>query len=78
MCLSGISGGAWIVAGAANLLAKSNELRHIQLIVLMSAMLSDVTSKVPDDQLHVYEKEWANAAKVMTSAYKCHATDYAN
>ena len=76
--IAGCSGGGWIVAGAANLLAKANDLGKIKAIFMHTGMLSDSTYALPEDQLQSYEKNKGTEREVMTSCYKLLATDWDN
>lgn len=42
-CLAGCSGGGWIIVGAANLLAKANDLGKIKALFIHTGMLLDAT-----------------------------------
>ena len=48
-CLAGASGGGWIICGAANLMAKANNLAKIKAIFVQTAMLTDSTGNLPAD-----------------------------
>jgi acetyl esterase/lipase len=41
VCISGCSGGGWIIVGAANLLAKANDLDKIKAMFVQTGMLSN-------------------------------------
>lgn len=73
LCLAGISGGGWIVAGVANMLAKADRSNIVKACFIHTGMLSDETAKVPAEELEVFEY-WM--APHMTSCYKLHAKDY--
>lgn len=47
--MAGCSGGGWIAVGAANLLAKANDLGKIKALFIHTGMLSDTTASVPED-----------------------------
>ena len=55
VCIAGESGGGWIIIGAANLLAKANDLSKIKAIFCQNGLLSDSTQDLPTDKLDVYE-----------------------
>lgn len=76
VCITGISGGGWIVCGAANLLAKANELHKVKALFIHTAMLSNETANYKREQLTDYERDWANEDLVQSSIYKLHATDF--
>ena len=78
VCIAGISGGAWIVAGAANLLVKSGKMHRVKAVFIHTGMLSDETQNVPESELEVYERDWGQHARILTSVYKLHATDFDN
>ena len=74
--MAGTSGGAWIVAGAANLMAKKNRLNLVKAIFINGGMLSDECSCIPEDELETYEREWGHPAHVLSDIYKLHAKDF--
>lgn len=78
ICLAGLSAGAWIITGAANILGKAGQLGKIKGIFIHSGMLSDETRDISDEMLAPYEKSWGHHARAMSSIYKLHATDYNN
>ena len=49
VCLAGISGGGWIVAGAANLMAKEDKLGKIKALFIHTGMLSDECGRMPEE-----------------------------
>lgn len=49
VCMAGISGGGWIVAGAANLMVKSKEISRIKALFIHTGMLSDECSQISED-----------------------------
>lgn len=57
-CMAGASGGGWIAAGAANLMAKANDLAKIKAIFVHTGMLSDSTADLPADKLEPYDKDF--------------------
>lgn len=79
ICLAGVSGGAWIVCGAVNLLAKQSaiHLKRIRALFIQTGMLSDECGRLSEDHLEPYERDWGQHARVMTSIYKLHATNFA-
>lgn len=77
-CLAGCSGGAWICVGAANLLAKANDLGKIKALFIHTGMLSNSTQDLPEEELKVYEQGYGGDPHVMTSYYQLHATDIEN
>jgi len=77
VCMAGISGGGWIVSGAANLLAKANELHKVKALFIHTGMLSNETSYLKREDLTVYERDWGNQDLVMSSIYLLLATDHA-
>ena len=76
VCLAGISGGGWIVVGAANLMAKEDKLSKIKALFIHTGMLSDECGRMPEDQLEVYERDWGQHSRVMSGIYKLHAINY--
>lgn len=48
-CFAGCSGGGWIIAIAANLLAKANEASKVGAIFIQTGMLSNETQDLPED-----------------------------
>lgn len=79
IAIGGISGGGWIVAGAMNLIIKENKpYQLIKAVFIQTGMLSDETSKVPEDQLTEYERDWGSPPKVMTQIYRLLAKDFDN
>ena len=78
ICLAGCSGGAWICVGAANLLAKANDLEKIKSIFIHAGMLSNPTRDLEEDELEPYEKGYGGDPAVINSYYKLHATDFEN
>ena len=57
-CMAGCSGGGWIVAGAANLLAKSNDLGKVRALFIHTGNLSNAANDVPEDQWEHYDKDY--------------------
>ena len=76
MAMGGASGGAWVTLGAANLLAKSDELSPIKALLLGCAQLSDETSRIDESQLTDAEKIWDRGHLQTTSVFKLLASDY--
>ena len=76
VCLAGISGGGWIVAGAANLMVKAGTINKIKALFIHTGMLSDECQRIPEKELEVYERDWGQHARVMTAIYKLHAINY--
>ena len=74
--MAGISGGGWIITGAANLMAKKNKLSKIRALFIHTGMLSDECGRIPEIQLEPYERDYGQHARVMSSIYKLHATNY--
>jgi acetyl esterase/lipase len=74
ICIAGISGGGWIVAGAANMLAAADKTNLVKAMFIHTGMLSDETAKLSEDQLEKPFEYWM--APYLTSAYKLHATDF--
>lgn len=56
ICYAGISGGGWVVAGASNILAKTNTSHMIKACFIHTAMLTDETRGLPENQMEEYEK----------------------
>lgn len=77
-CIAGCSGGGWIIAGAANLMAKANDLGKIKAVFIHTGMLSNASADIPEDQLQPYENEYGTKPDGMTDAFKIHATDFEN
>lgn len=78
ICLSGISGGGWIVAGAMNMIIKENKPNIFKAIFIQTGMLSDETARVPEEELTEYERDWGMHPKVMTQIYRLLAKDFDN
>ena len=76
MAMGGASGGAWVTLGAANLLAKADELSPIKALLLGCAQLSDEGSRVDESQLTDAEKCWDRQHLQTTSVFKLLASDY--
>jgi len=76
MIMGGVSGGGWITAGAANLLAKSNELGPIKALFIGAAMLSDETSRIDESELTDSDKNWDRQHLQNISIWKLLAGDY--
>ena len=74
VCIAGISGGGWICAGAANILAKADEAKIVKAVFIHTGMLSDETAHIPDEELEKPCEYWMKP--YLTSAYKLHSTDY--
>ena len=53
--MSGVSGGGWIVVGAANLLAKENDLSKIKAVFVQTGMISNLGRDIPEDKLEIWE-----------------------
>lgn len=77
-CISGCSGGGWIVTGAANLLAKANDLSKVKALFILTGMLSNETHDLPEDKYESYDKDFGSGPLEMTSCFKLHARDYEN
>lgn len=75
---AGVSGGGWILIGAANLLAKANDLGKIKALFVETGMLSNSTQDIPEDQWEFYEKNYGGNPDHMTACYKLHASDWDN
>lgn len=60
VCLMGVAAGYWIVTGAANLLAKKNELGRVKAMFLKSGMYSNECSQVTREELTDYERDWGD------------------
>ena len=45
----GVSGGGWILIGAANLMAKSNDLGKVKALFVETGMLSNAAQDLPED-----------------------------
>ena len=41
-------------------------------------MLSDETQNIPEEELEEYERDWGQHARILTSVYKLHATNFEN
>ena len=74
ICIAGDSGGGWIVAGAANILASEGRSHLVKAMFIYSGMLSDETSKLEDSQMSNPFEVWM--APYLTSIYKLHAKDF--
>ena len=74
VCIAGLSGGGWIVAGAANILAKEGEIGLVKAMFIHTGQLSDETASIPEDQLEKPAEYWL--APFCTATYKLHATDF--
>jgi len=76
LAMGGASGGAWVALGAANLLAKSDEVSPIKALLLGCAQLSDETSRIGESELTDGDKAWDRQHLQMTSVFKLLASDY--
>lgn len=78
ICISGCSGGGWIIVGATNLLCKANSpyLSNVKGLLVNAGMLSNETSKVPHAELNDFEGGPMHMQNMNTSLYKLHATDF--
>lgn len=56
VCMAGCSGGGWIAVGAANLLAKADDLGKIKALFVHTGQLSNSAQDLPEDQWEFYEK----------------------
>lgn len=59
ICISGTSGGIWIAAGAANLMAKAGDLNIVKAFFLQQGMLSNEMANLNRDNLTDYERYWS-------------------
>jgi acetyl esterase/lipase len=78
VCIAGISGGGHIVAGATNLLIKSNQFHRVKALFIHTGMLTDENQNVPMEKLEPHERDWGEPAPVMTTFFKLLATDFEN
>jgi acetyl esterase/lipase len=62
--ITGCSGGGWIAAGAANLLAKKNELHRIKALFLSNANLSDSTQHMKEEDLKPWDYMYGGGKEV--------------
>ena len=76
--MAGCSGGGYIAVGAANLLAKSNELGNVKALFIHTGMLSNATQHIPKDKLEKYDTDYMGEPDVTTSYFKLLATDWDN
>lgn len=74
----GVSGGGWILCGAANILAKANDSAKIKALFFETAMVSHEARDIPQDQWALYEKPntYGFDPEILTSIWKMHATDW--
>merc|ERR1711988_813216 len=77
MLMGGASGGAWIAMGAANLLAKSDEVSRIKALFLGAAMLSGEVSRIPESEVTESDRNWGTSGdRQQESNFKLLASDY--
>ena len=76
VCLAGCSGGGWIIMGAANMLAKANDLGKIKAIFFHTGMVSNETQHLPKEKVEKYETVYMSQPEVITSCYKLLSTDW--
>lgn len=67
--MAGCSGGGWIIVGAANLLAKANNLSKIKAIFIHTGMLSNSTDNLTKAQLKPYDTDYMGEPAWNTSMY---------
>ena len=50
----------------------------VKSLFIHTGMLSDECSRVPEDKLMDFEKDWGEPPEVMTCFYRMHASDFDN
>jgi len=67
--MAGCSGGGWIIVGAANMLAKANDLGKIKAMFIHTGMLSNSTGSLTKEQLKPYDTDYMGDPAGNTSMY---------
>lgn len=73
ICITGYSGGCWIVLGASYLLQKENESYMVKALFLICPAVSFELEGVPDNELKYWE---VGNKHVITSGVELLATNY--